>query len=153
MRNNLLLAKNSSDEMLLEALKQAELMHWYDGLPGGLNSLIGEHGKHLSGGERQRLAIARAILKNAPIWVFDEPTAHLDTMTEKSIVKTIRKAGSGKTVIWITHRLVQMDYFDRILVMDEGKITERGRHHELMRKKGWYTQIIRLQANMLAESV
>ncbi len=97
---------------------------------------LGEHGRQLSGGERQRLAIARALIRNAALWILDEPTANLDTITEKAVVKIIREVTKKSTVLWITHRLVQMDYYDRIYVLKNGRISERGRHHQLMRKKG-----------------
>ncbi|MFO8030310.1 MAG: thiol reductant ABC exporter subunit CydC [Cyclonatronaceae bacterium] len=154
LRENLLLAHHGADDhMLLQALQDAHLMEWYNMLPNGLDTYLGEHGKQLSGGERQRLAVCRALLKNAPVWILDEPTANLDTITEKSLVQTIRKALEGRTALWITHRLVQMDYFDRILVLEEGRITARGRHHVLIKKEGWYRDMMHLQSNLLADRV
>lgn len=154
LRNNLLIASEEADDQTLhEALRSVQLWPWYVGLEHGLDTIIGEHGKQLSGGERQRLAIARALLENAPIWILDEPTANLDTITERSVMNTIRKATRNRTALWITHRLVQMDSFDRIYVMQEGRITDRGRHHQLKRKKGWYSEMMHLQENMLPEVI
>lgn len=152
LRKNLLLAHQGADDhKLLQALEDAHLMEWYNMLPNGLDTNLGEHGKQLSGGERQRLAVCRALLKDSPVWILDEPTANLDTITEKSLVRTIRKVIKGRTVLWITHRMVQMEYFDRILVLERGSITSRGRHHVLMKKEGWYRDMMHLQSNLLAD--
>ncbi len=154
LRNNLKIAReNADDRDILQSLQDAHLWSWYQGLENGLDTQLGEHGKQLSGGERQRMAIARALLRNSPIWILDEPTANLDTITEKSIVKIIRQVTRNRTALWITHRLVQMEYYDRIYVLENGRISERGRHHQLMRRKGWYSDVIRLQANMLKEEI
>jgi len=137
LRNNLKIAReNAGDGNLLQSMQDAHLWSWFQGLEYGLDTKLGEHGKQLSGGERQRMAIARALLRNSPIWILDEPTANLDTITEKAIVKTIRQATRSRTVLWITHRLVQMDYYDRVYVLENGRISERGRHHQLMRGGG-----------------
>lgn len=134
LRNNLKIAReNAGDGNLLQSMQDAHLWSWFQGLEYGLDTKLGEHGKQLSGGERQRMAIARALLRNSPIWILDEPTANLDTITEKAIVKTIRQATRSRTVLWITHRLVQMGYYDRVYVLENGRISERGRHHQLMR--------------------
>jgi len=154
LRNNLKIAReNAGERDLLQSLQDAHLWSWYQGLEKGLDTQLGEHGKQLSGGERQRMAIARALLRNSPIWILDEPTANLDTITEKAIVKIIRQVTRTRTVLWITHRLVQMEYYDRIYVLENGRISERGRHHQLMRRRGWYSDMIRLQANMLKEEI
>jgi len=152
LRNNLKVAKESADDRdLLTSLQDAHLWSWYKSLERGLDTPLGEHGKQLSGGERQRMAIARALLRNSPVWILDEPTANLDTITEKAIVKIIRQVTRNRTALWITHRLVQMDYYDRIYVLEDGKISQRGRHHQLIRREGWYWDMIQLQSNMLKE--
>jgi len=154
LRNNLKIAREDADDGdLLQALQDARLWSWYQGLENGLDTQLGEHGKQLSGGERQRVAIARALLRNSPIWILDEPTANLDTITEKAIVKIIRQATRNRTALWITHRLVQMEYYDRIYVLGDGRISQRGRHHQLMRSEGWYSDMMRLQTNMLKEEI
>jgi ABC-type multidrug transport system fused ATPase/permease subunit len=92
----------------------------------------------MSGGERQRLAIARAVLKNTPILILDEPTSNLDPVTEKKIITTIDRIARSKTVIWITHSLTGLEKMDEILVMEEGTIVERGTHKQLIESKGEY---------------
>ena len=150
LRNNLNLAGSDySDQEIRQVLSEAQLDQWYSQLPEGLDTIIGEHGKSVSGGERQRIAIARALLKKAPVWILDEPTANLDTITEKKIVQTIRRVAEKKMVLWVTHRLEQMDYFDRILVMEEGRITQRGNHQQLKNRDGWYRSMLHIESDRL----
>jgi ABC-type multidrug transport system fused ATPase/permease subunit len=106
---------------------------------------VGERGVQFSGGERQRVAIARALLKDAPLLIFDEPTANLDPATERRLVETLQSASQGKSVLWITHRLVGLEEMDEILVMDKGRIIERGTHSELLKQKGLYWKLWGLQ--------
>jgi ATP-binding cassette, subfamily C, bacterial CydC len=119
-------------------------------LPQGYDTLIGEQGLRLSGGERQRLAIARALLKNAPILVFDEPTANLDALTERQVLDTLFETMRGKTCLLITHRLLGLENMDHILVMNEGKMVEQGRHHDLLRGAGLYQRLWNLQNQILS---
>lgn len=150
LRNNLTIAQpGATDDELRDALKMAEMEKFVQNLPHGLDTPIGEHGKSMSGGERQRLALARAILKNTSIWALDEPTANLDTLTEQALLKTIRRLTRGKTVLWITHRLVDMDQFDNIIVLKEGKPIQSGTHQELISQKGWYRDMLGLQLDYL----
>ncbi len=133
IRENLRLARRSISQEEMEAAAQAAQIHEFImKLPKGYDTLIGEQGLRLSGGERQRLAIARALLKNAPILIFDEPTANLDPLTEKQVLDTLFETMRGKTSLLITHRLVGLENVDEILVMDKGRIVERGRHAELL---------------------
>lgn len=150
MRGNLLLARpDATDAELLEALDQARLGEFVRGIPRGLDSWAGEQGLGLSGGERQRLAIARALLKDAPVLILDEPTANLDTITEKELMRSIRELMRGRSVLLITHRLVGMEEMDEILVMEAGRITERGTHETLVEAGGTYRRMLRAQEGML----
>lgn len=150
VRNNLNISeKVCSDQEIEDAIYDVGLEQWYAQLPDGLDTIIGEHGKNISGGERQRIAVIRALLKKAPIWLLDEPTANLDTISERKLIHTIRKVTEKKSVLWITHRLEEMDYFNRILVLEKGKITQRGTHQQLKKRRGWYRSMIQIQADEL----
>jgi ATP-binding cassette subfamily C protein CydC len=151
VRNNLLLADPEADDASLHrAIREAHLVDLVEGLPDGLDGYVGEQGERLSGGERQRLAVARALLKDAPLLVLDEATANLDTVTERELLGTIRKLMRGRTTLQITHRLVEMETMDEILVLDEGHVVERGTHEELVRRDGQYRRMLAVQDGMLA---
>jgi ATP-binding cassette, subfamily C, bacterial CydC len=107
----------------MQAARQACIHNFILSLPHGYDTEIGEQGLRLSGGERQRLAIVRAILKNAPILLLDEPTANLDALTERAIMHTLRTLIRGHTTLLITHRLADLDIADEILVLEAGRIT------------------------------
>ena len=127
IRENLRLARRSVSQEEMEAAARAAHIHdFVMKLPQGYDTLIGEQGLRLSGGERQRLAIARALLKNAPILVFDEPTANLDALTERQVLDTLFETMRGRTCLLITHRLLGLENMNEILVMDQGRIVERG---------------------------
>ena len=150
VRNNLLLADPEADDASLHrAIREAHLVDLVEGLPDGLDGYVGEQGERLSGGERQRLAVARALLKDAPLLVLDEATANLDTVTERELLGTIRELMRGRTTLQITHRLVEMETMDEILVLDEGHVVERGTHEELVRRDGQYRRMLAVQDSML----
>jgi ABC-type transport system involved in cytochrome bd biosynthesis fused ATPase/permease subunit len=152
LRENLLLARPSaSEEEIIRAVEQAQLSAFVASLPKGLATFVGERGLGLSGGERQRLAIARALLKDAPIFIFDEPTANLDTVTERQIIGTLQKTMKGRTVLWITHRLIGLEAMDEILVMDAGRVLQRGTHAALVKAEGLYRQMWEIQNRALLE--
>ena len=150
IRENLRLArpKVTPDEMEA-ALRSAHVYEFVTNLAKGYDTFIGEQGLRLSGGERQRLAIARALLKDAPILILDEPTANLDPITEKQVLDTLFEVMRGKTSLLITHRLVGLENVDEILVMDHGRIVERGKHRHLLAHEGLYHRLWVLQNQIL----
>ena len=151
LRNNLLLADPDAGEATMnETLARVGLTGFVERSPRGLDTYVGEQGLRLSGGERQRLAVARTLLKDAPLLVLDEATANLDTITERELMSTIEELMRGRATLVVTHRLVAMERMDEILVLDSGRIVERGTHEELTREKGLYNRMIDVQRGMLA---
>ncbi len=138
------LAKYSPEEVRAAA-KAAHALEFIDKLPQGFDTPIGDEGVMLSGGQRQRLAIARALLKNAPILILDEATSALDTESEHYIQEALENIVQGRTTFVIAHRLSTIENADRILVMDEGQIVEQGTHQQLLAKSGRYAQLHRKQ--------
>lgn len=136
----------ASDEAVIKASKKAHCHEFICQLADQYQSMVGERGVKLSGGQRQRLAIARAILKNAPILILDEATSALDSVTEKYIQDALHHLMKGKTTIVIAHRLSTLSEMDRILVFDNGKIIENGSHEALIRLNGHYANMWRMQA-------
>lgn len=134
-----------SREALIEAAQKANAWEFIERLPDGLDTLVGENGVKLSGGQRQRLAIARALLKNAPILILDEATSALDTESERKIQQALDQAMRGRTTLVIAHRLSTVENADLILVMDKGRIVERGNHASLLARAGLYAQLYRRQ--------
>ncbi|PPD32806.1 MAG: ABC transporter ATP-binding protein [Methylomonas sp.] len=128
------------------ATKLAHADHFIDAMPEGYDSLVGERGVKLSGGQRQRIAIARVMLKDAPILILDEATSSLDSVTEKAIQENLDRVMGKKTVIAVAHRLSTIAHLDRILVFDKGCIVEDGNHDDLLAKQGFYYQLWTMQA-------
>ena len=153
MENLLIAYPGAAEEQVYAAARQAEMHDFIISLPQGYQTWIGEQGLRLSAGERQRLAIARALLKQAPILVLDEATANLDQVTEKRVLSTIHSLMERRTTLMVTHRLVGMEWMDEILVMDAGQVIERGQHAELVRAGGLYSQMWSLQNQLLHETV
>ncbi|MFF5934969.1 thiol reductant ABC exporter subunit CydD [Streptomyces sp. NPDC012508] len=132
IRENLRLARTgASDDELRVALGRARLLDWVDGLPDGLDTLVGEHGSRISGGQRQRLALARALLADFPVLVLDEPAEHLDLATADALTDDLLLATEGRTTVLITHRLHGLDAVDEVVVLDEGRTVQRGPYAEL----------------------
>lgn len=138
---------NATEEEIYLAARQAGADEFIRAFPGGYQTKVGDRGVVLSGSERQRIAIARAILKNAPILVFDEATSALDSQSEKHIQKSLVRLMKNKTVIAIAHRLSTLREMDRILVFDKGRIVEQGTHLSLLRKKGLYYKLYNMQVD------
>ncbi len=138
---------NSSDESILAAAKAAHAMEFIDEMQNGIDTTIGEKGLKLSGGQRQRLAIARALLKNAPVLIMDEATSSLDTHSERQIQLALEQIKTGRTCIIIAHRLSTIENADRIIVIDQGSIVETGTHDELIKHDGAYARLHKLQFN------
>ncbi|MEW2620229.1 thiol reductant ABC exporter subunit CydD [Streptomyces sp. NPDC048106] len=152
VRENLLLARKDATEAELRgALARARLLDWVDGLPDGLDTLVGEHGARLSGGQRQRLALARALLADFPVLVLDEPAEHLDLPTADALTADLLAATEGRTTLLITHRLAGLDEVDEVLVLDAGRVVQRGPYAELAAVDGPLREMVRREAE--AESL
>lgn len=137
VRENLRLARTGAGEgELREALAAARLLEWADGLPEGLDTLIGEHGERISGGQRQRLALARALLADFPVLVLDEPAEHLDLATADALTADLLAATEGRATVLITHRLAGLEAVDEVLVLDGGEVVQRGGYAELAAVEG-----------------
>jgi ATP-binding cassette subfamily B protein len=134
---------------IVAAARMAGLEEFITGLPERYDTVVGERGVTLSGGQRQRLAIARALLRQPEILIFDEATSHLDTATERAIQRSLRIALAGKTVVLVAHRLSTIKDADIIYVLHERRITERGSHEQLIAQDGIYASLWRSQTDGL----
>ena len=142
VRNNLLIGRPAADDSdVWRALESVHLDDFIRSLPQGLDTWVGESGRLISGGQARRLAIARTILRDAPIWILDEPTEGLDRVTERLVLETLFDITCDKTVLLITHRLVDLDRMNRILVMENGRIIEQGTHAELLNGRTRYASL------------
>jgi subfamily B ATP-binding cassette protein MsbA len=138
------LGRHSRDEVMQAAIA-AHAWEFIEKLPEGLDTMIGENGARLSGGQRQRVAIARALLRNAPILILDEATSALDTESERQVQAALTTLMANRTTLVIAHRLSTIEHADQILVLDQGRIVERGTHAELLTLGGHYANLSRIQ--------
>ncbi|CAM4401864.1 lipid A export permease/ATP-binding protein MsbA [Bordetella tumbae] len=135
----------ASDEQIRDALAAANLLEFVDSLPQGMHSPVGENAARLSGGQRQRLAIARALIKNAPILILDEATSALDNESERQVQSSLERLMRGRSTLVIAHRLSTVQNADRIIVLDGGRIVEQGAHAELLAAQGLYASLYNMQ--------
>ncbi|KAK4518231.1 uncharacterized protein ATC70_001583 [Mucor velutinosus] len=147
IRSNLAMGvdRDVPDQEIITACKEANCHSFISQLPDGYNTLVGEHGGMLSGGQKQRIAIARAILKNPTILLLDEATSALDTQSERLVQSALDKASTSRTTIVVAHRLSTIVNADLIVVLDHGDIIEHGKHNELLKMNGVYTDLVRKQ--------
>jgi ATP-binding cassette subfamily B protein len=146
IRANLLYARpDASEEELVEACRAAQIWGLVSSLSDGLDTTVGDRGYRLSGGEKQRLALARLLLKAPDVVVLDEATAHLDSESEVAVQRALEQALAGRTSLVIAHRLSTVRDADQILVVDDGRIVERGRHDQLLARGGLYAELYRTQ--------
>ena len=153
VRDDLRLANSdASDEQIMAACRTAQVHDFIQTLPQGYDTLIGENGFLLSAGQRQRLAIARALLKPAPVLLLDEPTANLDPITERNLLQSILDGSRERSILLITHRLAGLKNIDDIIVLQDGEIVQRGTHATLSTQQGLYRQMWQAQSQLLFES-
>ena len=139
VRGNLQIGRPDADDADLEnALRQARLLDWVRTLPDGLDTVVGQAGNAVSGGERQRLSLARSLLADPGVLLLDEPTEGLDAAAERELMADLLAATAGRTTVVVTHRLTGLDAVDHVVVVEAGRITEQGRHEELVGSNGWY---------------
>ena len=136
---------DATEAELIEACRAARIWDLIAALPDGLDTVVGDRGYRLSGGEKQRIALARLLLKAPAVVVLDEATAHLDSESEAAVQQALRTALAGRTSLVIAHRLSTIREADQILVIDDGRVRERGRHEELLAAGGLYADLYRTQ--------
>ncbi|NEE37222.1 ATP-binding cassette domain-containing protein, partial [Streptomyces sp. SID7982] len=154
IRENLRLARPAAtDADLCDALSRARLLDWVRALPEGLDTAVGEHGARLSGGQRQRLALARALLADFPVLVLDEPAEHLDLPTADALTADLLAATRGRATVLITHRLTGLEAVDEVLVLDAGRVVQRGPYAELAAEDGPLSRMLERERETVGAGV
>jgi subfamily B ATP-binding cassette protein MsbA len=146
LAHNVALGETPDRARVLDCLKAAHLSDFVAALPQGIDTLVGHNASQLSGGERQRLAIARALYRQAPVLILDEATSALDNESERAVQEALQTLTRHRTTLVIAHRLSTIEHADRIVVMENGRIIEQGRHHDLLARKGAYAALFQLSA-------
>jgi len=146
VRANIMMGNpEATEEEVVQAAKAANAHDFIMQLPKGYDTQVGERGVKLSGGQKQRIAIARVFLKNPPILILDEATSALDLESEHLIQESLEKLAKNRTTLIVAHRLATITHADRIVVIENGRISEIGNHHELMNRRGSYYELFRIQ--------
>ncbi len=146
MRDNIAYGRDgATDEEIVEAAKLANADEFISRMPNGYQTMVGDRGDTLSGGQRQRIGIARAIIRNNPILILDEPTAALDTESERLVIEALARLMKGRTVLTIAHRLSTIRDADSIIVLKNGVVAEQGSHAQLMALGGTYAELYNIQ--------
>jgi subfamily B ATP-binding cassette protein MsbA len=143
---------DATEEEIIEAARLANAIEFIEKMPHGFDTLVGERGVTLSGGQMQRIGIARAVVRNSPILILDEPTSSLDSEAEKIVMAALENLMEGRTIITIAHRLNTICNVDKIIVLSDGRIAEEGSHEELMKKGGIYSELYKAQQWIEASS-
>jgi ATP-binding cassette subfamily C protein CydC len=142
LRENLQIARpGAGDDDLFAALESARLDEFVESLPDGLDTWVGEAASLLSGGQARRVALTRAILHDAPLWVLDEPTEGLDTITERKLMQALERKTKNRTLLLITHRLVDLHWMDHIVMLEKGRVAAQGTHSELLESNRRYAEL------------
>jgi ABC-type multidrug transport system fused ATPase/permease subunit len=137
--------RNATEQEIVAAAVTANAHEFIQRLPDGYDTLVAERGSSLSGGEKQRIAIARAVLRDTPILILDEPTSSLDAASERLVIDALERAAVGRTTLIIAHRLTTVRLADRVVVLEKGHVAEEGSRQELLARNGKYSHLYRLQ--------
>jgi ATP-binding cassette subfamily B protein len=152
IRENIRYSRPDATDAMVLAAAEAARCTFIDKLPDGLDTIVGAHGLKLSGGQRQRIAIARAFLKDAPLLLLDEATSSLDIESEEAIRQALGRLMQGRTVMAIAHRLSTVRGFDRVIVLQRGRVTEDGAPDQLMRRNGPYRRLVESELGRLSRT-
>ena len=154
MRDNIAYGREgATEEEIVEAAKLANADEFISRMPDGYQTFVGDRGDTLSGGQRQRIGIARAIIRNNPILILDEPTAALDSESERLVIEALERLMKGRTVLTIAHRLSTIRDADKIIVLKDGVVAEQGTHDQLLAMGGTYAELYSVQFNTSPKTI